>query len=123
MNRRSFYWLLGLALVLAFAIVGTTQVFSQTVSPETTNVPARPDAPVEALRHGKWPVQLTAHSGAIRPDRHGPQRNDPAEGIPAHAYSPFDERRNREYPCPPGGSRKDKCWSSWRPRCACATRR
>jgi PKD repeat protein/subtilisin family serine protease len=46
---------------------------------------------------------LVGHSGAIQPDIHGPQRNDPAEGTPAHAYSPFDERRNREYPCPPGG--------------------
>jgi len=62
MNRRSFYWLLGLALVLAFAIVGATQVFSQTVSPETTNVPARPDALVEALRHGRWSAPLAAHN-------------------------------------------------------------
>ena len=32
-----------------------------------------------------------------------PQRNDPDEGIPVHAYSPFDERTNREHPCPPDG--------------------
>ena len=32
--------------------------------------------------------------------RSGPTR---LKGIPTHAYSPFDERRNREYPCPPGG--------------------
>ncbi|MEM4217163.1 MAG: hypothetical protein QXZ09_04005 [Candidatus Methanomethylicaceae archaeon] len=63
----------------------------------------QPNPRLEAVRHGKWPAQLAAHSGAIQPDRHGPQRNDPAEGIPKHAYSPFDERRNRDYPCPPGG--------------------
>ena len=57
----------------------------------------------QALRHGKWPAQIAAHSGAIRPNRYGPQRNDPAEGIPKHAYSPFDERHNQDYPCPPGG--------------------
>ena len=34
----------------------------------------------------------TARSAPTRP-----------KGIPDHAYSPFDERRNREYPCPPGG--------------------
>ncbi|MFZ4659656.1 MAG: S8 family serine peptidase [Caldilineaceae bacterium] len=52
---------------------------------------------------GKWPVQLAASTGAIQPTQHGPQHNDPAEGIPVHAYSPFDERNNREHPCPPGG--------------------
>ena len=57
----------------------------------------------EALRLGKWPAQTVGATGDIRPDVHGPQRTDPAEGIPTHAYSPFDERRNREYPCPPGG--------------------
>ncbi len=34
----------------------------------------------------------TARSGPTRP-----------RASPTHAYSPFDERRNREYPCPPGG--------------------
>lgn len=34
--------------------------------------------------------------------RYGPDRNDPAEGIPTHAYSPFDEPEKREV-CPPGG--------------------
>lgn len=53
-------------------------------------------------------MQTVAHNGAIQPNHHGPQRNDPAEGIPAHAYSPFDERVNREYPCPPGGCEFEK---------------
>ena len=69
------------------------------------------NARLDAVRQGKWPAQVAASSGAIRPSLHGPQRNDtsatlstgPAEGIPVHAYSPFDERVNREYPCPPGG--------------------
>jgi hypothetical protein len=65
--------------------------------------PSQPNPRLEAVRHGKWPAQTASFSGAIQPDRHGPQRNDPSEGIPKHAYSPFDERRNRDYPCPPGG--------------------
>ncbi|MGB4978155.1 MAG: S8 family serine peptidase [Anaerolineae bacterium] len=65
--------------------------------------PEMPNQRAEAVRLGKWPAQVAASQGAIQPDLHGPQRNDPAEGIPTHAYSPFDERRNREYPCPPGG--------------------
>ncbi len=71
-----------------------------TITPET---PALPSARAEALRLGKWPAQVAASTGNIAPNRYGPQRNDPSEGIPAHAYSPFDEKRNREYPCPPGG--------------------
>ena len=63
----------------------------------------QPNPRLEAIRHGRWPAQTASFSGAIQPDRHGPQRNDPSEGIPRHAYSPFDERRNRDYPCPPGG--------------------
>ena len=34
--------------------------------------------------------------------QYGPDRNDPAEGIPNHAYSPFDDLDKREV-CPPGG--------------------
>ncbi len=34
--------------------------------------------------------------------QYGPDRNDPDEGIPAHAYSPFDDLDKREV-CPPGG--------------------
>jgi len=60
-------------------------------------------APVPYGDDGKWPVQLAGATSAARPSLHGPQRSDPAEGIPVHAYSPFDERNNREYPCPPGG--------------------
>jgi len=71
-----------------------------TITPEA---PALPSARAEALRLGKWPAQVVASTGSIAPNRYGPQRNDPSEGIPAHAYSPFDEKRNREYPCPPGG--------------------
>ena len=64
---------------------------------------SHPHRLAEAVQKGKWPAQTAASRGNIRPDRHGPQRNDPAEGIPEHAYSPFAERVNREHPCPPGG--------------------
>ncbi len=105
MKRRRFLLALALFLVLALAVIGATRASSQTLSPGTADVLAQPEpgALVDAIRQGKWPAQVAAHSGSIRPDRHGPQRNDPAEGIPTHAYSPFDERSNRDYPCPPGG--------------------
>ncbi|MBI2954325.1 MAG: S8 family serine peptidase [Chloroflexi bacterium] len=62
-----------------------------------------PDTITQATRPGKYPAQLTGSADGGRLDRRGPQRTDPAEGIPTHAYSPFDERNNREHPCPPGG--------------------
>lgn len=78
-------------------------------APDVPNLPAKGEAlqPVnpiaQALRDGTWPAQLVGSTGNIQSSRNGPQRNDPSEGIPTHAYSPFDERNNREHPCPPGG--------------------
>ncbi len=88
-----------------------SQPSAQTQAPTSAEPVAAPavsgsdpvNALSEALRVGKWPAQTVGATGNIHPDVHGPQRTDPAEGIPTHAYSPFDERRNREYPCPPGG--------------------
>ncbi|ABK18594.1 fervidolysin. Serine peptidase. MEROPS family S08A [Syntrophobacter fumaroxidans MPOB] len=57
----------------------------------------------DAVRKGKHPAQLAGHTGNIKPTRNGPHRNDPAEGVPKHAYSPFDEKNKREHPCPAGG--------------------
>jgi len=37
------------------------------------------------------PQTLGSQSARAKPDRHGPFRNDPAQGIPKHAYSPFDD--------------------------------
>ena len=66
--------------------------------------PPLPDLPtIRMADDGEWPHQIVGSTGAIRKNQHGPQRNDPAEGIPVHAYSPFDERNNREHPCPPEG--------------------
>ncbi len=56
-----------------------------------------------AIQEGAYPAQLVGTIGSVQPDVHGPQRTDPAQGIPDHAYSPFDELGNREHPCPPGG--------------------
>lgn len=39
----------------------------------------------------------------IQSSIYGPHRNDPAQGVPSHAYSPFDEENSQEYSCPPGG--------------------
>jgi subtilisin family serine protease len=113
-----------LSLIVCLSLVRSawsTPAFSQAVPHAGADAPApagenvapvanRPYAPAppvktlrDALRVGKYPAQLAGATGAMQPDQHGPQRTDPAEGIPVHAYSPFDERRNREYPCPPGG--------------------
>ena len=97
----------------AQAAQGQSAVAAPALTPDAP-VPPAPRAGqgrLDAVRQGKWPSQIAASTGAIRPNPHGPQRTDtsttlstgPAEGIPVHAYSPFDERRNREYPCPPGG--------------------
>jgi len=42
-------------------------------------------------------------TGMDSSSRYGPQRNDPALGVPAHAYSPFNDLDNEEATCPPGG--------------------
>jgi len=57
----------------------------------------------DSIRKGKHPAQLAGQTGDVKPTRNGPYRNDPAEGVPKHAYSPFDEKNKREHPCPPGG--------------------
>lgn len=55
------------------------------------------------IREGRWPSQTVSSTGNVQSSRYGPQRHNPEDGIPRYAYSPFDERNNREYPCPPGG--------------------
>ena len=104
-NRKRLFSLTLTCIVPLLILWGLLLTLNSRAAPDASAEPKppQPNPLLEAIRQGKWPAQLAGHSGAIRPDRHGPQRNDPAEGIPAHAYSPFDERRNREYPCPPGG--------------------
>jgi subtilisin family serine protease len=103
LNRQRF-WVLAFTILLLI-LGGLVLTLSLQAAPAASAGPRLPQASplLEAIRQGKYPAQLASSTGAIRPDRHGPQRNDPAEGIPVHAYSPFDERRNRDYPCPPGG--------------------
>ena len=111
MHNRKRLFSLTLAFTVPLLLLGglLMTLNSQTATADSTEPgPPQPNLLLEAIRQGKWPAQLAGHSGDIRPDRHGPQRNDPVEGIPAHAYSPFDERRNREYPCPPGGCEFEK---------------
>jgi hypothetical protein len=98
---------------IAFAAAKVAKPVVQNSPPSA--VASRPDAAgntgaasdeselAKSLRKGGYPTQLAGQNGSIRPNRHGPYRNDPKEGIPAHAYSPFDERKNREHPCPRGG--------------------
>jgi len=103
LNRQRF-WMLTFTILLLI-IGGLVLALNLQAAPaaSTGPQPPHPNPLLEAVRQGKYPAQLASSTGAIRPDRHGPQRNDPAEGVPKHAYSPFDERVNREYPCPPGG--------------------
>ena len=46
------------------------------------------------------PLGLTLSSPGARANEsiHGPHRNDPAAGIPKHAYSPFEEIEKRDHP-------------------------
>lgn len=112
MALRTYRWFrIPLVAMLAASFVLTpgarsataTMPAPQSIAAEDAPAPGAPDPRAEAMRLGTWPAQVAASWGDIQPNLHGPQRNDPAEGIPAHAYSPFDERRNREYPCPHGG--------------------
>jgi len=66
-------------------------------------MPAPGSEYAEVIHEGKFPIQLVSSTGNISPNINGPHRNDPSQGIPKHAYSPFDERNNREHPCPPEG--------------------
>lgn len=70
---------------------------------EPTILPTVSTSLAAAVHEGRYPAQLTGVTGAVQLNHYGPQRNDPAEGVPHHAYSPFDERNNREHPCPSGG--------------------
>lgn len=110
--RRIGKVLLNLALILMLLSPGGSTYAQPGMSPEspaqdTVSLPAVPRTDTalaaQAVREGRYPAQLAGVTGAVQPNRYGPQRNDPAEGIPRNAYSPFDERNNREHPCPSGG--------------------
>ena len=103
LNRQRLWMLTFTSLLLILGGLMLTLNLQAAPAASTGPQPPQTNPLLEAIRQGKYPAQLAGYSGDIRPDRHGPQRNDPAEGIPKHAYSPFDERANREYPCPPGG--------------------
>ncbi len=112
MRKGLYVWavVLGLlALVVLAGAVALAEVPGDVLAAEQAQPPvpgysANDERPLaRALYEGEYPAQLAGQTGNIRPSRYGPQRNDPAEGIPTHAYSPFDERNNREHPCPPGG--------------------
>lgn len=109
-------------LIICFLLVLSISIYTPDVQSEgDISVPTPQDAVIQpddqaewyappagsqlsqAVRDGRYPAQHVASTGDIAPNRYGPQRNDPAEGIPRYAYSPFDERNNREYPCPSGG--------------------
>ena len=95
MHNRKRLFSLTLAFTVPLLLLGglLMTLNSQTATADSTEPsPPQPNLLLEAIRQGKWPAQLAGHSGDIRPDRYGPQRNDPSEGIPTHAYSPFDER-------------------------------
>ena len=116
---RALSWLILVSLVITSlggvaAPVARAQEGETDPTPTPTEIP--PEAPSQealepqkgevlgqALRTGDYPSQLVSSLGSIRANQHGPQRTDPAEGIPDHAYSPFAEENNRQHPCPPGG--------------------
>ncbi len=99
---QKFFRLLTITLLTAVAIalnMDPPWALSQGGGP----TPRQPGSLLDAVQRGRWPAQVVSSTGAVGPNVHGPQRTDPSEGIPKHAYSPFDERNNREHPCPPNG--------------------
>jgi len=101
------------ALILGLFNLNLPTVAAQTDEPEAiepTGVePVYPVQPVEP-GIGDYEVVQNAdaylHSLALGNEepvsQYGPARNDPDQGIPKHAYSPFDDPEVREV-CPPGG--------------------
>ncbi|MBK8640555.1 MAG: S8 family serine peptidase [Chromatiaceae bacterium] len=50
------------------------------------------------------PTDLPGATGSAQhPSQYGPARNDPAQGIPKHAYSPFDPATSTQSHCPSKG--------------------
>lgn len=104
--RRRLAILLALVLVLASwpLQAQSPKGMPRDKVPATEEPGPAPQGPPSLARE----AQAISSLGSTRKDVHGPFRNDPAEGIPVHAYSPFDERNNREHPCPPGGCESQK---------------
>lgn len=84
-------------------VQSTSPQLARTTQAASPNLPKADGALAQSIRKGTYPTQLAGYSGAMKPNLHGPFRTDPTAGKPAHAYSPFDEKRNREHPCPNGG--------------------
>lgn len=63
--------------------------------------PAQEDA-YEVVQNADPYLMQLALGKTVQASQYGPDRNDPAEGIPTHAYSPFENMDEREV-CPPGG--------------------
>jgi subtilisin family serine protease len=67
--------------------------------------------PLSILEHYKQfrrdrlsPTDLPGATGSAQhPSQYGPARNDPAQGIPQHAYSPFDPATSTQSHCPSKG--------------------
>ncbi len=62
-----------------------------------TPTPVPPEERVELAT-----THIAEPTGIEPPSRYGPSVNDPEQGIPRHAYSPFDDPPESST-CPPGG--------------------
>jgi subtilisin family serine protease len=58
----------------------------------------------QVMRDRISPTEMPGVTGSVQhPSRYGPKRNDPAQGVPRYAYSPFEEKNSTEVHCPSGG--------------------
>jgi|LDZT01.1.fsa_nt_gi hypothetical protein len=82
----------------------TTQVAPIISEPvvETAVINASTTPAYEVVQNADPYLMSLALGNEKNVSQYGPDRNDPDEGIPDHAYSPFDDLDKREV-CPPGG--------------------
>jgi len=82
----------------------TTQVAPVISEPvgETAIINASTTPAYEVVQNADPYLMSLALGNEEKVSQYGPARNDPDEGIPDHAYSPFDDIEKREV-CPPGG--------------------
>lgn len=69
---------------------------------EFTPLEVVPETEYQVVQNSDKVLMSLALGNGDKVSQYGPVRNDPSQGIPTHAYSPFDDVEKTEV-CPPGG--------------------
>ncbi len=101
-TRSRLLVILGLTLLFVSPLLVIRPNVEANDEPQSTAIQLKNDR-LASVQAGQYPAQLEGSTGSVAPNRYGPNHNDPAAGIPDHAYSPFDAHVNADHPCPPGG--------------------